>query len=233
MTGAVFEMPASPTYWDGPALNLIRIIDPLGEAIAWFSPDHGACCAGYAVRAASGVTRSETSWRDIVAGSPSNPTVTASEHDAAATDASWRFVERDPASCTLDWTLNTGEHVEHRRLTATLTDARLSLVLLVHNAGGKPIPAGARMRIALTSPPTIVNRSAVDASPPSPDDDPRHLHTDSRIVLTVDADPGPGTVRTDVVRETIHCHISDHPSGEAVPTIQPGMVRRLSVLIGA
>jgi hypothetical protein len=225
-------MPASPTYWDGPALNLIRIIDPLGEAIAWFSPDHGACCAGYAVREASGFTRSGTSWRDIVAGSPSNPTVTASEHDAA-TDASWRFVERDPASCTMDWTLNTVEHVEHRRLTATLTDARLSLVLLVHNAGSEPIPAGARMRIALTSPPTIVNRSAVDASPPSPDDDPRHLHADSRIVLTIDADPGPGTVRTDVVHETTYCRISDHPSGEALPTIQPGMFRRLSVVIGA
>ena len=232
MTGAVFEMPASPLNWDGPTVNLIRIIDPLGEAIAWFSPDHGACCAGYAVREASHSTRSNTSWRNIVVGSPSNPTVTATVRDDSMT-ARWRFVERDPASCTMDWTRSSGVHVEYRRLTATLTDGQLSIVLLVRNAGSEPILAGTRLRFALTSPPKVVNRLARDASPPTPDDDPRHLHTDSQIVMTVDADPGPGAVRTEVGREAIRCTISDHPAWEALPTIQPGMVRRLSVVIDA
>lgn len=232
MTGAVFEMPASPPNWDGPTVNLIRIIDPLGEAIAWFSPDHGACCAGYAVREASHSTRSDTSWRNIVVGSPSDPTVTATVRDDSTT-ARWRFVERDPASCTMDWTRSSGVHVEYRRLTATLSDRRLSLVLLVCNAGSEPIPAGTRLRIALTSPPKVVNRSAVDASPSISDDDPRHLRENSRIVMTVDADPGPGAVRTEVGCEATRCTISDHPAGDALPTIQPGMVRRLSVVIDA
>lgn len=232
MTGPAFEMPAFPAGWGGPTVDLIRIIDPLGEAIAWFAPDHGACCAGYAVRDGPMSSHSQTSWREIVVGSPSNPTVATGEHGDDSTDACWRFVERDPASCTMDWTLDSGARTECRRLTAVLANARLSLDLLVYNVGSEPIQAGANLRIILSSPPGIVTRLAVDASRSCPDDHPRQRNKHSRIELTVDAAPGPWMVETTMAGDTTTCLISDHRPKDPLPVIQPGMSRRLSVVLG-
>lgn len=231
MTGAVFDMPAAPTEWDGSSLNLIRIIDPLGEAIAWFTPEHGACCAGYAVRQVNAPAHSETPWRDIVTGSTSVPTVTIRENDDDTTHSRWRFVERDPASCTLDWTRDSGSRSEHWQLTAALTDARLSLDLLIHNAGTEPIQTGACMHLVVSSPSGIVARLAGDASGGCPDDDTVQRNESRPIMLAVDADPGPGTVQTEVAREKTRCTISDHRLKDPVPIIEPGAFRRLSVVI--
>lgn len=233
MRGAVFEMPAFPAGWDGSSLDLIRIIDPLGDAIAWFAPDHGASCAGYAVRELGATAHALPLWRDIVIGSPSNPTVTMTEDDDDSADVRWRLMERDPASCTMDWTLASGAHVEYRRLTAALTDGRLSLVLLVQNVGAEPIQARAHLRMAVTSPPRIVTRSADHVSRSRADNDSTPRDLVHPIVLTVDADPSPGTAETTIEGTTAICTASGHSRTAPLPVIQPGMSRRLSVLIGA
>jgi len=231
--GAVFDMPAFPAGWDESSAQLIRIIDPLGEAIAWFAPELGACCAGYAVREVGSSSHSRALWRDIIIRSTANQAVTSGENDDDAPDSRWRFVDRDPASCTLDRTLVRGSRVAHWRMTAALTDARLSLFLLVHNAGIEPIQAGARLRVALSSPPRIAARLADDASRACPDATATEQNTGRQIVLTVDADPGPGTVLTESAHEATTCTIADHRLKDSLPVILPGEFRRLSVLIGS
>lgn len=48
------DTPAGPPGWEGRGAQLIRIVDPLGGAVAWLAPDCGANCVGYAVRRPGG-----------------------------------------------------------------------------------------------------------------------------------------------------------------------------------
>lgn len=43
--GPAFALPSIPPEWD--AVDAVRIVDPVGKAIAWFAPGFGARCLGF------------------------------------------------------------------------------------------------------------------------------------------------------------------------------------------
>src|SRR5690242_5433308 len=100
-----FDTPPAPPGWAGQGAELLRIVDPLGRAIAWLAPGFGGACVGYAVRQGND---EHGPWHQILrAAGPRalrdapldygctilGPT---SAEPAAARLARWRFVERDP-----------------------------------------------------------------------------------------------------------------------------------------
>src|SRR4051812_45347463 len=102
-----FDTPPAPPGWAGHGAELLRIVDPLGRAIAWLAPGFGGACVGYAVRQSEG---EDGPWRQILraAGPPARrytplnlgctilaPTLAYPE---AARLARGLFVERDPTA---------------------------------------------------------------------------------------------------------------------------------------
>lgn len=148
MIRPVFAFPPLPEDWSGPASRLIRIVDPAGDAIAWLDPLTGTC-AGYAVRESS---REASTWRHILVGTPAefddnvpNPTRWNSE-------ARWRFVERDPASCTLESEPDFNESDQPVSMTASLDDGALSLSFRLPSF---PLRTPMRLTLACTSRPSL------------------------------------------------------------------------------
>lgn len=103
---AVFETPSPPERWI--ARDVIRIVDPLGTAIAWVDPALAGACIGFSVR--EGPARP---WRQIVRSDPPEriaeggslglaPVLigdAARPADASATR--WLMLERDPIGVTI------------------------------------------------------------------------------------------------------------------------------------
>lgn len=237
MPGPVFEMPASPLGWEGSSAQLVRIIDPLGDAIAWFAPERGGCCVGLAVRQAALPTEARaSSWRDIVVGSAANPYFATTENGDSTTGSPWRFVERDPASCKLGWWSKGESPAQHWEVTAFLADARLSLFLRFQNTGTTPVRTGVGLRLVLSSLPDAIHRKAGQASGDAPaiSRDTMNASQDQhdRIVLVVESELGTSTVRTEQAGNEIDCTITDHHVQEHPPIVEPGRSRCLSVQIG-
>jgi hypothetical protein len=98
---ARFETPGPPAGWDELRMSLVRIVDPLGDAIAWFAPDAGGVCVGYAVRQ---LAPQGTRWIQILG---------SAGRDEGSTDAGlqvltthpaphrWALIERDPTAASL------------------------------------------------------------------------------------------------------------------------------------
>lgn len=239
MTGPVFEMPAAPTGREYSSAHLIRIVDPLGEAIAWFAPEIGACCASYAVRQVRGASPAQSVWwREIITASAvtcSSLSGPSGKNDGNA-ESTWRFVERDPASCTMEWTVGEGPQAEHWQMVASLADARLSLSLRIWNAGTTPIQDSAQLRLTLSSPPDIILRTAGPTTNNDPGehrgDKGKREHPDEGVMIAVEAAPGTSTVQTECLSDEITCTISYDLSEDSLPIIRPNECQRLSVLIG-
>lgn len=162
MRGPVFALPAAPPAWDRDGITLIRIVDPLGAAIAWFAPDFGASCVGYTVRR-------DDEWRQVfgVADFKATPTWplsagcavvgsivapgadTTGPAEQPSRPRVWQFVERDPTAAVFETTLtasqptgsSNGDNTLRLRLAACLQDAALSLCLDVFNDGEAAIAA--------------------------------------------------------------------------------------------
>lgn len=167
MRQAVFDTPTAPPGWEGSGVDLIRIVDPLGGAIAWLAPDLGATCVGYAVRR-SGVqgvrwthvfgsagprallARPDCYGCAILSTRPCrwpDANVGLRLRDALALRR-WRFIERDPTATVLETSFAPEGEDDGRkdrrsdirlRLTARLDDAALSLDLEAHNEGDETI----------------------------------------------------------------------------------------------
>ncbi len=232
-------MPAAPTGRKYSSTHLIRIVDPLGEAIAWFAPDIGACCAGYAIRQVRGASSESVWWREIITASAITHPRRLSSHgknDDRNVDSAWRFVDRDPTSCILDWKVGKGLQAEHWQMVASLADARLSLSLRIWNTDATPIQTGVRLRLALTAPPDIIARTVRPTSNDEPADYIQDMHSlenqDERIAITVEAAPGTSTTQTDYVGDEITCTIAYHPPDDPASLIRPSECQRLSVQIG-
>jgi hypothetical protein len=129
----------------------------------------------------------------------------------------------------MDLTISRDSQAEHWELTALLADARLSLLLTVQNAGATPIQTGVRLRVMLSSLPEIIVQS-----PGSNRDDHRTSpkEQDDRTVLVVESDPDTSTIHTEHMGNEICCTITDYQGQEHLPIVEPGGLRRLSVLIG-
>lgn len=151
-----FETPPAPPGWTGQGATLIRIVAPLGGAIAWLAPDFGGVCVGYAIRRdnAAGVQWHQT----LHAGSPhdwhSNPHAlgvailgpTAAE-PAAASQAHWQLVERDPTAATC--AARCGPH--HLRYTARLEASSLHLELRAETISAQSQTLALGLRLTFTS----------------------------------------------------------------------------------
>lgn len=239
MTGPVFEMPAAPMGRGYSSAHLIRIVDPRGDAVAWFAPAIGACCAGFAVRQVEGASPSQRVWwREIITASavtrfsPSSPI----GKDDGNPEPTWRFVERDPASCTLEWNDDEGSQAEHWRMVASLADAQLSLSLRMWTTGAAAFPVTARLKLALPSTPDVTIRTARPRRTNDPWEDRgnknRREHHDDEVMIAVEAAPGTSTVQTEDLGGEITCAITYHPLDDPLPDLQTSRYQRLSVLIG-
>lgn len=240
MTGPVFEIPTAPTGREYSSTHLIRIVDPLGEAIAWFAPGIGACCAGYAIRQVGGSSTSQNArWRDVITGSEimrSFPPSTLGKNDDGNVASTWRFVERDPASCLMEWKVGKGSQTEHWLMVASLADAQLSLSLRIWNTGTTPIQTGVRLRLAFSSSFDIILRSGNPTANGDSADHRSNTNTQenqgNRITISVEATPHTSTVQTDYLKDESSCTITYHQPNSPVLIIRPGECQCFSVLIG-
>jgi len=228
-------MPASPSGWEESSTQLARIIDPLGEAMAWFASEFGGRCDGYAVRRAGDHARVRHAWRDIIVGSMSMPSAVIREDDAGTPPSRWRFVERDPASCTMDW-MPQGPQAEYWRMTASINDAQLSLAIRVESSGATPIQTDIRLRLVLASLPDVIrSRSSVLSQDVEMCRDYGMTVREQQagIDLIVKSSPDTSTVLIEPVGNEFVCTITDHQAQDAPPVIRPDGFRYLSVQINA
>jgi hypothetical protein len=72
-----FDTPAAPPNWDRSRFDLIRIDDPRGNAIAWFAPELGATCVGYAIRSG---THPSNRWRQVFRSAGPDPLIANPDH---------------------------------------------------------------------------------------------------------------------------------------------------------
>jgi hypothetical protein len=236
LTRPVFDMPSSPSGWHASSESLLRIIDPLGSAIAWFAPELDACCAGYAVRIPQDATsRSQPEWRDIVVASNRERSAVTTGNDEGGASR-WHFVERDPASCTMEWAPDQNPHGERWRMVASLTDARLSLLLQVCNAGTELLRTRYRLRLLLSSPPRILlhGKGNMDESRAAPTmrNMEAGLEGTGRIQLAEYSVFGHTSVWAEPIGGSTRCTIASHGSMEPLPVIPPGESRQILIAIG-
>jgi len=103
---ARFDLPAAPSGWEGAGTDLVRIVDPRGEAIAWLAPRFGGACVGFAIRQANPQSSGDGWLHALVSGTPD---LARSQPEAvgcvpigdAVLDASWDLVQRDPTGAVL------------------------------------------------------------------------------------------------------------------------------------
>jgi hypothetical protein len=146
----VFAFPPFPEGWRGGASRLIRIVDPAGDAIAWLDPSRGAC-VGFAVREATGDAPSRA-FRHLLAVIPPDTGDDGPETSSFDPGPRWRFVDRDPASCTLGCQADVDGPTDAVLMTASLDDGILSLAYRLP-ASAPPSPL--RVTLVCTSNPTI------------------------------------------------------------------------------
>lgn len=163
----MIDTPLGPPGWEDARAHLVRIVDPLGRAVAWFAPDFGGTCVGFAVRPSG---RREGAWIHVLhsvrSDSPGHssgvfglgvccvPTsmpldpVIADPFGSPLPIQAWQFIERDPTTVVLETVVSTedGDHGDDTvaavrlRLTAGLDDGALALNLDAWHHGGGPIP---------------------------------------------------------------------------------------------
>jgi hypothetical protein len=114
---AVIDTPAGPAGWQDARRELVRIVDPLGRAVAWLAPSQGRC-VGFAVR---GSAERGTPWVELLA--PAGAAVDCAPSSVSTPAARWEPVERDPTAALLR-----GYTAERElRFRASLTDEQLLL----------------------------------------------------------------------------------------------------------
>ncbi|PZR85343.1 MAG: hypothetical protein DLM67_25900, partial [Candidatus Nephthysia bennettiae] len=113
----MIDTPLGPPGWEDARAHLVRIVDPLGRAVAWFAPDFGGTCVGFAVRPSG---RREGGWVHVLhsAGTddlrdsldvsglrvsyalkPTSPrSVIADPLGSPLPTQPWQFIERDPTA---------------------------------------------------------------------------------------------------------------------------------------
>jgi len=160
MNLAVIDAPSGPPGWEESRVHLIRIVDPLGCAVAWFAPEYGAMCAGFAVRASG---RRGMKWTQMFRTieppslAPLAPPLLAASGcivrcalraDSPLPMQPWHYTARDPTAVVMETVIPTNgddcrcgdaDSSLHLRLTARLDDAALMLDLEADNAGTRAI----------------------------------------------------------------------------------------------
>lgn len=156
---AVIDTPAAPPGWEDARSRLIRIVDPLGHAVAWLAPAHGGRCVGFAVRPSGAPGTAWVQVLHVVAPAASREgtpgagcgvqCVLAAQAPGGALKPGqeWRFVERDPTAATLAATCAgdgigaAGERLGglNLRFSAALAGGTLTFTLLAENSTTEPL----------------------------------------------------------------------------------------------
>lgn len=178
---AVIDTPAAPPGWEDARAQVVRLVDPLGRAVAWLAPGAGGGCIGFAVRPSG---ERGTEWVHIfepapptarlgpageaggIAGGGVHCTVAGAESGGVhrPLDA-WQFVERDPTTVTLATALEVAGVPESGRdagdpaaagsvqvcFTATLDDGALAFDVCATNRTAVPFALQLGLRIAFAS----------------------------------------------------------------------------------
>ncbi len=141
---AVIDTPAAPPGWEDARSQLIRVVDPLGGAVAWLAPAAGGRCVGFAVRLGGAVG---TPWFQVfhaatTGTAPSDPRAAGcglacapaagEPGDDLAAGAAWRLDERDPTAAALVATSGEPAGVS-LRFSAALDDGMLTLAAAIGN----------------------------------------------------------------------------------------------------
>ena len=170
---ARFDLPAAPSGWEGAGTDLVRIVDPRGEAIAWLAPRYGGACVGFAIRQKNPQSSGDSWLHALVSGTPdlvrSNPEAFGCVPIGdAAQGASWDLVQRDPTGAVLASTHHQPQH--GLLLTAEIAGGlfRLSLAATERNTlpigWALTIPAKHSRRLAIAG-----TGGVFDASTEHPD----------------------------------------------------------------
>lgn len=158
---AVIDTPGAPSDWEDARAELVRIVDPLGRAVAWLAPAHRGRCVGFAVRPSG---ERGTAWVQLFpAASPRESSAAGcgvhcallsdDARGATALGRRWRFVERDPTAATLAASLEADapayarDHVGGLQLhfSAALNQGRLALDIVALNRAAHDL----RLRLGL------------------------------------------------------------------------------------
>lgn len=224
-----FDTPPAPPGWAGQGAELLRIVDPLGRAIAWLAPGFGAACVGYAVRQGDD---EHGPWRHLFrAAGPRalreapldygcmilGPTPAEPE---AARLARWRFVERDPTAVVCAAQCD----AVHLTLGARLDDGALHLDLLATNAGISELPLQLGLRLC------FADDFRVEIPPL---DTPRLHSSDGAMQLALHAADATASQWqiTELAGGSIA--VEAHTTGTPGASIAPGAKLRLGVIVGS
>ncbi len=121
---AVIDTPSAPLGWEQARPELVRIVDPLGRAVAWLAPGAGGRCVGFAVRPAAA---RGTPWVHLLR--TGGACFRCRLVDRLSRPAQWRLVERDPTAALLSARLDTPAGVIEMRQRASLESELLTLEL--------------------------------------------------------------------------------------------------------
>jgi hypothetical protein len=178
---AVIDTPVAPPGWEGARSQLVRIVDPLGQAVAWLAPAFGGRCVGFAVRPSG---EHGTAWIHLFHGAGSHAAPHASGCGAACTlvtpgadptsggGADWQFIERDPTAATLaaayGVTGAAGGHADDLRLrfSAALADGALLLDLVAENTATAAIKLRLGLELHLVASVLVEPREPLGADHP-------------------------------------------------------------------
>lgn len=157
-----FDIPAAPLVADRRGGELIRIVEPIGRAVAWLAPGTGRC-VGYAVRPA---TTTVGGWRQLfrVQDRPVPNERSAAQALGIGTDwpwpdaappaapARWHLIERDPtaATCACRCVSTTDPPgIADLTLAMWLDGGALRCSLAAQFSGSNIAPSRPRLRVVL------------------------------------------------------------------------------------
>ena len=167
---AVIDTPVAPPGWEGARSQLVRIVDPLGRAVAWLAPASGGRCVGFAVRPSG---EYGTTWVHLFHGAAAHEAQHASGCGASCTIltpgagttlsrvADWQFIERDPTAATLAAAYGVtgapGGHADGLRLrfSAALADGALLLDLVAENTATAALQLRLGLELHLVASPSV------------------------------------------------------------------------------
>ena len=175
---AVIDTPPTPPGWEDARAQLVRIVDPLGRAVAWLAPASGGRCVGFAVRPSG---ERGTEWVQVfhsvdppaVRGGPRETgcgvqcaLAAAESGGATRSEGVWQFVERDPTTAMLATTLTgnaTGDPTDdaggdpaerngglHLRFSAALDDGALTFTLVAETRAAAAFRLHLGLQLALS-----------------------------------------------------------------------------------
>lgn len=205
MTGPVFDMPAAPEGWTSSTDQLVRIIDPLGQAIAWLALSKRNPIVGFSVRFNNlGDDSSPHQWKDVVVDPTASVRAPERHHNEHDSQHHWTLVERDPAACELESAPAQTPAGERYRFAASLTDARLSLMLETRSHGHSSYSNQLCLKLQFSSQPTITIEPEETAEADEPEE----------ALTSTDASHTAGQIQISIMTSGCRCERQTHVDGE-------------------